>query len=254
MTKMTYSKIYRWDPETVKSKAPYLGVYPIYQNECGPMISDASILIKNKQDSSPTFRRSRREGIRGSCAMNTDGTNTLARLKSIDFPTGVSSNNSLKNTIKIYPLPHMYIIKDSVPDLTNFYAQHKSIQPWLSSLISPDSAHLDKKEFSQSKEQRFKLDGLYECIPRACCSTSCPSYRWNSDKYLGPAILPQAYRRIIDSRDTATEHRLKNLQDPFKLYRRHTIMNRSRTCPKNLNPGLAITEIKKLVVSKTSLF
>jgi len=260
--KMTYLKIYRWDPENSKSKKPYLATYPIYQNECGPMILDALLLIKNKQDSSLTFRRSCREGICGSCAMNIDGTNALACLKSIDFSSG-------KNTIKIYPLPHMYIIKDLVPDLTNFYAQYKSIEPWLNHTRSEsvDAAHpisnkssttfqmasdgstereveKQKKELIQSKEQRLKLDGLYECILCACCSTSCPSYWWNSDKYLGPAILLQAYRWIIDSRDVATKKRLNNLQDPFKVYRCHTIMSCTKTCPKNLNPGLAIAEIK----------
>lgn len=239
--KMTYLKIYRWDPENTKSNKPYFGVYPIYQKECGPMILDALILIKNQQDTTLTFRRSCREGICGSCAMNIDGTNALACLKSIDY----SSNN----TIKIYPLPHMYIIKDLVPDLTNFYAQYKSIEPWLkdntSQLSNSDSIQIEKKEYLQSKEQRIKLDGLYECILCACCSTSCPSYWWNSDKYLGPAILLQAYRWIIDSRDTNTDNRLQNLQDPFKLYRCHTIMNCTKTCPKNLNPGLAIANVKK---------
>ena len=259
---MTYLKIYRWDPENTKFPKPYLATYPVYQNECGPMILDALILIKNKQDSTLTFRRSCREGICGSCAMNIEGTNTLACLQSINY-------GSHKNTIKIYPLPHMYIIKDLVPDLTNFYAQYKSIEPWLNteatvtqqnntaaaaiskSLVYNKTKNnlqvsaSEKKEFLQSKEQRLKLDGLYECILCACCSTSCPSYWWNSDKYLGPAILLQSYRWIIDSRDQATEKRLKNLQDPFKVYRCHTIMSCTKTCPKGLNPGLAITEIKK---------
>lgn len=250
-SKMTYLKIYRWDPENNKSKKPYLATYPIYQHECGPMILDALILIKNKQDSTLTFRRSCREGICGSCAMNIDGTNTLACLKSINYNS--SSSNS-KNTIKIYPLPHMYVIKDLVPDLTNFYAQYKSIEPWLNTNelnVKPNFklSNSTYQEFLQSKEQRLKLDGLYECILCACCSTSCPSYRWNSDKYLGPAILLQSYRWIIDSRDKATEKRLKNLQDPFKVYRCHTIMSCSKTCPKNLNPGLAITNIKKHLVN-----
>ena len=250
---MTYLKIYRWDPENNKSKKPYFGIYPIYQNECGPMILDALILIKNKQDSSLTFRRSCREGICGSCAMNIEGTNTLACLKSINYVSSDTQKSS-KNTIKIYPLPHMYIIKDLVPDLTNFYAQYKSIEPWLKEqkLNNQVDNFSSKKEFLQSKEQRLKLDGLYECILCACCSTSCPSYWWNSDKYLGPAILLQAYRWIIDSRDTNTENRLQNLQDPFKLFRCHSIMNCTKTCPKGLNPGLAIAEIKKQMV--TSLF
>lgn len=229
-----YFKIYRWNPE--KDTKPYLNVYPLSLDTCGPMILDALIKIKNEQDSTLTFRRSCREGICGSCAMNIDGSNTLACLKSID--TNASS-------IKIYPLPHMFVVKDLIPDLTNFYAQHKSIQPWLQ---TEPSSHMDSKEILQSEHDRLKLDGLYECILCACCSTSCPSYWWNSDKYLGPAILLQAFRWIIDSRDKATEKRLSFLQDPFKLYRCHTIMNCSRTCPKHLNPGLAIARIKQKIL------
>ncbi len=243
---LIYLKIYRWNPDSLNG--PYLGVYPIYQNDCGPMILDALIQIKNKQDSSLTFRRSCREGICGSCAMNIDGTNTLACLKSFGSSKKLSSSVS-SASIKIYPLPHMYIIKDLVTDLTNFYAQYKSIEPWLHSSSLPSSSVGAQKEFLQSKEQRQKLDGLYECILCACCSTSCPSYWWNSDKYLGPAILLQAYRWIIDSRDISTDKRLLTLQDPFKLYRCHTIMNCSKTCPKNLNPGLAISNIKKQLAS-----
>jgi succinate dehydrogenase/fumarate reductase iron-sulfur protein len=186
--------------------------------------------------------------------MNIDGTNTLACLKPIDWK---------QTSIKVYPLPHMFVVKDLIPDLTNFYAQHKAIKPWLERTdngqplstgaaegtdVQPTSVP-HKVEYYQSKEDRKKLDGLYECILCACCSTSCPSYWWNSDKYLGPAILLQAYRWIIDSRDTDTKQRLKYLQDPFKLYRCHTIMNCTKTCPKNLNPGWAIAEIKKRTVA-----
>lgn len=214
------------------------------------MVLDALVQIKNNQDSSLTFRRSCREGICGSCAMNINGTNTLACLRHIDF--------SRKSTTKVYPLPHLYVVKDLVPDLTNFYAQYKSIQPWLARTAAPgrqapfkdqkQAKTIDKEEqveHYQSKGDRQKLDGLYECILCACCSTSCPSYWWNNEKYLGPAILLQAYRWIIDSRDELTENRLEGLQDPFKLYRCHTIMNCSKTCPKNLNPGLAIAKIKQ---------
>lgn len=224
-------KIYRWDPE--KDSKPYVQSYQVDLNECGPMILDALIKIKSEQDSTLSFRRSCREGICGSCAMNIDGVNTLACLSKID----ASSSKS-----RIFPLPHMQIIKDLVPDLSNFYAQYKSIQPWLRS----DS--LGEKESFQTKENRAKLDGLYECILCACCSTSCPSYWWNGDKYLGPAVLMQAYRWIIDSRDEATKERLKALNDDFKLYRCHTIMNCTRTCPKGLNPGKAIAEIKKKMI------
>lgn len=233
MKKLTYLKIYRFDPELTSK--PWISTYPIVQNECGPMVLDALILIKNKQDSTLTFRRSCREGICGSCAMNINGTNTLACLSPIDYS---------KKTTTIYPLPHMYVVKDLIPDLTNFYAQHKIIEPWLQ---TDKSETWEKKENLQTKEQRLKLDGLYECILCACCTTSCPSYWWNSDKYLGPAVLLQAYRWLSDSRDKATKKRLNALKDPFKLYRCHTIMNCTRTCPKNLNPGLAIAKIKKQI-------
>jgi succinate dehydrogenase/fumarate reductase iron-sulfur protein len=238
-------QIYRWNPESQDSSngentKPYLKVYPLKKSECGPMVLDALIKIKNSYDQTLTFRRSCREGICGSCAMNIDGTNTLACLKPISWDKGGNIN------MKIYPLPHMYVVKDLVPDLTNFYAQYKSIEPWMQR--TGDSEKFDK-EIYQSKEDRKKIDGLYECILCACCSTSCPSYWWNSDKYLGPAILMQAYRWIIDSRDQETKKRLNQLQDPFKLYRCHTIMNCSKTCPKNLNPGLAIAKIKKEIYS-----
>uniref|UniRef100_A0A455RE98 Succinate dehydrogenase [ubiquinone] iron-sulfur subunit, mitochondrial n=1 Tax=Marophrys sp. SRT127 TaxID=2488311 RepID=A0A455RE98_9EUKA len=246
---LTYFKIYRWNPE--KNDKPYLSIYPISKNECGPMVLDALILVKNNLDSSLTFRRSCREGICGSCAMNINGTNTLACLKPIDHS---------RRSTKVYPLPHLFVVKDLVPDLTNFYAQYKSIQPWLSrSETTPttqgardDSPTAKQKEYYQSKGDRQKLDGLYECILCACCSTSCPSYWWNNEKYLGPAILLQAYRWIIDSRDLTTESRLAGLQDPFKLYRCHTIMNCSKTCPKNLNPGLAIAKIKEAIFLSSS--
>lgn len=237
MTTVMNFKIYRWNPEieNVTTK-PHIDIYPVKKTECGPMILDALILIKDRQDSSLTFRRSCREGICGSCAMNIDGVNTLACLKPIDWNKGVT---------KIYPLPHMFVIKDLVTDLTNFYIQYKSIQPWL--MFEASSG----KTIHQHKEDRQKLDGLYECILCACCSTSCPSYWWNSDKYLGPAILLQAYRWIVDSRQEqgAKKKRLNNLNGHFKLYRCHTIMNCTNTCPKNLNPGLAIAKIKTLMVT-----
>jgi len=225
-------QIYRFNPDKDNSK-PYKQIYSIDLKTCGPMVLDALVKIKNEQDSTLTFRRSCREGICGSCAMNIDGVNTLACLSKIDKTT---------NKTAIYPLPHMQIIKDLVPDLNNFYNQYKSIKPWLITEKTSD------KEFIQSKADRAKLDGLYECILCACCSTSCPSYWWNGDKYLGPAVLMQAYRWIIDSRDTSTTKRLNSLNDDFKLYRCHTIMNCTRTCPKGLNPGKAIAEIKKKII------
>lgn len=234
---MKYLKIYRWDPES--QTKPYTSTYAIDLEECGPMVLDALIKIKNEQDPTLTFRRSCREGICGSCAMNIDGGNTLACLSSLKASTG--------DTISIYPLPHMYVIKDLVPDLTNFYDQYKSIQPWLQTdTVANQAAKAgDGQEWLQTKEDRKKLDGMYECILCACCSTSCPSYWWAQDKYLGPAVLMQAFRWIEDSRDTATQARLEQLNDTYKLYRCHTIMNCTKTCPKHLNPAKAIGKIKK---------
>ena len=228
--------IYRWDPDDDKN--PRLDTYEIDQNKCGPMVLDALIKIKSEIDPTLTFRRSCREGICGSCAMNIDGINTLACIYGLD---------EIKGDINIYPLPHMPVIKDLIPDLTDFYAQHASIMPWLET-----KTNRPNEEWKQSIEDRKKLDGLYECVMCASCSTSCPSYWWNSDRYLGPAALLHAYRWIIDSRDQATDERLEDLDDPFKLYRCHTIMNCAKTCPKGLNPALAIAEVKKLMVEKTN--
>lgn len=236
--RIKYFKIYRWDPE--QEQKPYLSTYPIDLNDCGPMVLDALIKIKNEQDPTLTFRRSCREGICGSCAMNIDGTNTLACLCYIEPKS--SKGASAGKATKIYPLPHMYVIKDLVPDMGNFYEQYRSIEPWLKSKTGKEDG---QAEFLQTREDRAKLDGMYECILCACCSTSCPSYWWNSDKYLGPAVLMQAYRWIEDSRDDFTKERLDQLDDAFKLYRCHTIMNCTKVCPKHLNPGKAIASIKK---------
>ncbi len=227
-------KIYRWDPEAGEN--PRIDTYYIDTVDCGPMVLDAIIKIKNEIDPTLTFRRSCREGICGSCAMNIDGANTLACTKGIA---------EIDGDIRIYPLPHMPVVKDLVPDLTHFYAQHASIEPWLKT----DSA-TPTTEWKQSAEQREQLDGLYECILCACCSTSCPSYWWNGDRYLGPAALLQAYRWIADSRDESTGERLDDLEDPFRLYRCHTIMNCTKTCPKGLNPAKAIGNIKRLMVER----
>jgi len=237
--RIKYFKIYRWDPE--QRQKPYLSTYPIDLNDCGPMMLDALIKIKNEQDPTLTFRRSCREGICGSCAMNIDGVNTLACLCYIESPDDKKSASSGKAT-KIYPLPHMYVIKDLVPDMGNFYEQYRSIQPWLQ---TENGKSEGQAEFLQSKQDRAKLDGMYECILCACCSTACPSYWWNADKYLGPAVLMQAYRWIEDSRDDMGKKRLAELDDAFKLYRCHTIMNCTKVCPKHLNPGKAIAQIKK---------
>lgn len=241
--RIKYFKIYRWDPE--QNQKPYLSTYPVDLNECGPMVLDALIKIKNEQDPTLTFRRSCREGICGSCAMNIDGTNTLACLCYIDPPsTGEDkkSTSEASSATKIYPLPHMYVIKDLVPDMGNFYEQYRSIEPWLKNKSGKEEG---QGEYLQTREDRAKLDGMYECILCACCSTSCPSYWWNADKYLGPAVLMQAYRWIEDSRDEFTKERLEQLDDAFKLYRCHTIMNCTKVCPKHLNPGKAIAQIKK---------
>merc|ERR1711884_810873 len=226
--------VYRWNPDKPGDK-PKMQEYEVDLNTCGPMVLDALIKIKNEMDPTPTFRRSCREGICGSCAMNIGGVNTLACISKIDTNAKVT---------KIYPLPHMYVIKDLVPDMNNFYQQYKSIQPWLQ---RDDESQLGsgEKQLLQTTEDRAKLDGLYECILCACCSTSCPSYWWNSDRYLGPAVLLQAYRWIIDSRDTATDERVKALDDAYKVYRCKTIMNCAKVCPKGLNPGKAIAKIKK---------
>ncbi|AET41680.1 succinate dehydrogenase iron-sulfur protein subunit SDH2 Ecym_8411 [Eremothecium cymbalariae DBVPG len=229
-------KIYRWNPDKPAEK-PRLQSYDVNLDECGPMVLDALIKIKNEQDSTLTFRRSCREGICGSCAMNINGRNTLACLCKID-------QDERKN-LKVYPLPHMYVVKDLVPDLTNFYKQYKSVQPYLQRTAKP----ADGKENLQSIDDRKKLDGLYECILCACCSTACPSYWWNNEQYLGPAVLMQAYRWIIDSRDEATAKRKDMLQNSMSVYRCHTIMNCTKTCPKGLNPGRAIAEIKKALAT-----
>ena len=201
------------------------------KNKAGPMVLDGLIHIKNELDQTLAFRRSCREGICGSCAMNINGKNTLACLC------------PMEDNISIYPLPHMPIIKDLVPDMKNFYKQYKEIKPWLQTSNKSNTEHI------QSPEERKKLDGMYECILCACCSTSCPSYWWNSDQYLGPAVLMQAYRWIEDSRDDATIERMEYVDDAMKLYRCKSIMNCSNTCPKGLNPGKAIGELK-LKISK----
>jgi succinate dehydrogenase / fumarate reductase iron-sulfur subunit len=230
-------RIYRYDPSS--GDTPRIDTFELDEKSCGVMVLDALIQIKGSIDSSLTFRRSCREGICGSCAMNIDGINRLAC---------TTSMHDLKQEIKIYPLPHMHVVKDLVPDLTNFYAQYASVKPWLQSSTPapPDSERL------QSKEEQEKIDRPAACILCACCSTSCPSYWWNSDRFLGPAALLASYRWIIDSRDEATGERLDELEDPFRLYRCHTIMNCTDVCPKDLNPAKAIAEIKKMLVERQS--
>ena len=227
--------VYRYNPDSGEN--PRVDTYEVDVDECGPMVLDALIKIKNEIDPTLTFRRSCREGICGSCAMTIDGGNTLACIKAIDDVGG---------EVKIYPLPHMPVVKDLVPDLTNFYAQYASIKPWLQTRTPPPP----DRERLQSKEDQEKINDPSACILCACCSTSCPSYWWNSDRYLGPAALLASYRWLVDSRDEATGERLDDLEDPFRLYRCHTIMNCTQTCPKNLNPAKAIAETKKMLAKR----
>jgi len=227
-------KIYRYDPDG--GETPRLDTYHVDTDDCGPMILDGLIWIKNKVDPTLTFRRSCREGICGSCAMNINGINHLACTSGMD---------EVKGPVTLYPLPHLPMIKDLVPDLSVPYAQLRSIEPWLQT-----DTPTPQKEWKQSHDDREKLDGLYECILCFCCQTSCPSYWWNGERYLGPAVLLQAHRWLVDSRDEATGDRLDNLEDPFRLYRCQTIMNCANACPKGLNPAKAIAEIKQMMVER----
>ena len=233
-TNLREFRIYRWNPDDGRN--PRIDTYFVDCDDCGPMVLDAIIWIKNTVDPTLTFRRSCREGICGSCSMNIDGVNTLACTRGMD---------EIKGPVKIYPLPHMAVVKDLVPDLTRFYAQHASVEPWLKT-----TTPAPEKEWLQTPDDRAKLDGLYECILCACCSTSCPSYWWNADRYLGPAALLQAYRWLQDSRDEATGSRLDYVEDPFRLYRCHTIMNCAQACPKGLNPARAIADIKNMLLER----
>jgi succinate dehydrogenase / fumarate reductase iron-sulfur subunit len=228
-------RIYRWDPDSGEN--PRYDRFELDLDDCGPMVLDALIKIKNEVDPTLTFRRSCREGICGSCSMNMNGRNGLACTTAME---------DLSGEIRITPLPHMEVIKDLVPDFSHFYAQYASIRPWLQTVSTTPSG----KERLQTPEQREQLDGLYECILCACCSTACPSYWWNSDRFLGPAILLQAYRWLADSRDEMAGERLDQLEDPFRLYRCHTIMNCANVCPKGLNPAKAIAETKKRLAER----
>jgi succinate dehydrogenase / fumarate reductase iron-sulfur subunit len=227
-------KIYRYDPESDEN--PRWDTYDVDVSACGPMVLDVLLHIKNTMDPTLALRRSCREGVCGSCSMNIGGRNTLAC---------THGHEGYGDKVSIAPLPSMPIIKDLVPDLTMFFAQYASIEPWLHT-----DSPTPQKEWRQSPEDRTKLDGLYECILCACCTTSCPSYWWNGDKYLGPAALLQAQRWLEDTRDEAAGERLDSLEDPFKLYRCHTIMNCSQVCPKGLNPAKAISEIKAKLVER----
>jgi len=226
--------IYRWNPND--SKNPRIDTYEVDMDNCGSKVLDILNKIKNEIDPSLTYRRSCAHGVCGSCAMNIDGVNTLSCTKSYD---------EIDGEINIYPLPHLKVIKDLIGDLSILYKQYESIEPWLKNNSQTEKG----KEIYQSREEREKLDGYYECIMCACCSTSCPSYWWNGEKYLGPAVLLQAYRWIIDSRDDERKERLKKVADELKLYRCHTIMNCTNSCPKGLNPAKAIGTIKKMLAT-----
>ncbi|MBI29211.1 MAG: Succinate dehydrogenase iron-sulfur subunit [Alphaproteobacteria bacterium MarineAlpha5_Bin11] len=232
-------KIYRWNPDDGNN--PRIDTYEIDIEKCGPKVLDALTMIKDEIDTTLTFRRSCREGVCGSCAMNVNGVNTLSCIKPIE---------EIKDEVRIYPLPHMKIIKDLVPDLSEAYDQLKSIKPWLQAEKKLEENKASQTEQLQSIEERSKLDESWECVLCFCCSTACPSYWWNGDRYLGPATLLQASRWINDSRDENQKERLEQLEDSYKLYRCHSIMNCTSSCPKGLNPAKAIAGIKKAIVQK----
>jgi len=228
-------EIYRYDPD--HDESPREETFTVDAARCGPMLLDALILIKNEIDPTLTFRRSCREGVCGSCAMNINGRNWLACTHPIAEISGRA---------RVYPLNNLPVIKDLVGDQTHAIAQYQSIRPWLRTQgpKPPDRERL------QSPEDRARLDGLYECILCFCCTSGCPSHWWNGVRFLGPATLLQAYRWLVDSRDEATGERLDELEDPFRLYRCHTILNCTRTCPKQLEPGTAIAKIKQMLFKR----
>ncbi|AEP36779.1 Succinate dehydrogenase iron-sulfur protein [Taylorella asinigenitalis MCE3] len=228
-------EIYRYDPD--KDERPYMQKLDVELGPNDKMLLDALVRIKNDVDDSLSIRRSCREGVCGSDAMNINGKNGLACITNL---------RDLKEPIVLRPLPGLPVIRDLIVDMTSFFNQYHSVKPYL---INED--HPPEKERLQSPEAREELDGLYECILCACCSTSCPSFWWNPDKFVGPAGLLQAYRFLADSRDQATSERLDNLEDPYRLFRCHTIMNCVDVCPKGLNPSKAISKIKEMLVRRT---
>ncbi len=225
--------IYRYNPES--GETPRMRNYEL-PDDCGAvMLLDALLLLK-EQDDSLGFRRSCREGVCGSDAMNINGRNGLACILPL---------KELRQPIEIRPLPGLPVIRDLIVDLTPFFAQYRAVQPWL---VNRDPE--PEIERLQSPEERDRLDGLYECILCACCTTACPSFWWNPDKFLGPAALLQAWRFLADSRDRATGERLDGLEDPYRLFRCHTIMNCTDVCPKDLNPAKAIGHIKQMLAKR----
>jgi succinate dehydrogenase / fumarate reductase iron-sulfur subunit len=228
-------RIYRYNPDT--DAKPYVQEYELTDIEPGMMLLAALLQIKDTQDESLSFRRSCGEGVCGSDGMNINGINGLACITPL---------SDLKEPVDVRPLPGLPVIRDLIVDMDQFYQNYRDIKPYL---IVNDP--MPEVELPQTPEQRERLDGLYECILCACCSTQCPSFWWNPDKYLGPAALLQASRFIEDSRDQATEERLAHLEGPFKLFRCHTIMNCVQVCPKGLNPTKAINDIKKMMVKRS---
>jgi len=226
--------IYRYDPD--KDSRPRMQDITVALQPTDKMLLDALMRIKSDEDDSLSFRRSCREGVCGSDAMNINGKNGLACITNL---------NELKEPIVLRPLPGLPVVRDLIVDMTQFFKQYHSVKPFLINENPPP-----EKERLQSPEEREELDGLYECILCACCSTSCPSFWWNPDKFVGPAGLLQAYRFIADSRDQATSERLDNLEDPYRLFRCHTIMNCVDVCPKGLNPTKAIGKTKELMVRR----
>uniref|UniRef100_A0A0D9XD33 succinate dehydrogenase n=1 Tax=Leersia perrieri TaxID=77586 RepID=A0A0D9XD33_9ORYZ len=230
-------RVYRWNPDST-NRRPHLQSYRVDLATCdGPMVLDALQKIKSEHDTTLAFRRSCREGICGSCSMCIDGVNTVACLKPIDTDTS--------SPTVITPLPHMFVVKDLVVDLTSFYQQYKSVEPWLKRKTRTEAAQ--GREYAQSPEERRRLDGLYECILCACCSTACPSYWWNSEEFLGPAALLHAYRWVSDSRDEFGRERVQALAEGWdRLYRCRMIKSCTATCPKSLDPAAAIAAMESL--------
>ncbi|MGB2815663.1 MAG: succinate dehydrogenase iron-sulfur subunit [Burkholderiaceae bacterium] len=227
-------EIYRYDPD--KDARPYMQTLEVKLDPNDKMLLDALMRIKSDFDDSVSFRRSCREGVCGSDAMNINGKNGLACITNL---------RDLKEPIVLKPLPGLPVIRDLIVDMSQFFKQYHSIKPFLINDTPPPET-----ERLQSPEEREELNGLYECILCACCSTSCPSFWWNPDKFVGPAGLLQAYRFIADSRDQATNERLDNLNDPYRLFRCHTIMNCVDVCPKGLNPTRAISKIRDMLVRR----
>lgn len=225
--------IYRYNPET--DTGPRMQDYELPDEGSGAMLLDALLLLK-QQDDSLGFRRSCREGVCGSDAMNVNGRNVLACILPL---------KELRSPIVIRPLPGLPVIRDLIVDLSPFLAQYRAVRPWL---INNDPE--PEIERLQTPAERERLDGLYECVLCACCTTACPSFWWNPDRFLGPAALLQAWRFLADSRDQATGERLDGLEDPYRLFRCHTIMNCTDVCPKGLNPARAIGHIKQMLAKR----